>query len=176
MYCFFLYSAVIHFLRRKCLQFFSLWCIHKQQNYLVCLQCTKTVDLIKVVLHFKTLNVYNYTTFQVKIKTDTIHLCMFIMYFEKKKKKGEILPVIQVIDNTNLSQNPICSTTTGHCMENRPFQLSKLYLQWDRSYESNQTEGLKINDCIDVLRTSAGNTQAWMSSHLWWDWSLNALV
>lgn len=46
-------------------------------------------------------------------------------------------------------------------MENRPFQLSKIYLQCDRSRERNQTEGLKINDGID-----AGNTQAWMSSHL----------
>jgi len=83
------------------------------------------------------------------------------MYFEKM----EILPVIQVINNTNLIHKILCSTTTGHCLiwKKRPFQLSTLYLQWDRSRESNQTEGLGIND---VLRTSAGNTQAWMSSHL----------
>lgn len=45
----------------------------------------------------------------------------------------EILPVIQVIDNTPHSQNPIV----------HPQQDTKLYLQWDRSCKSNQTEDLK---------------------------------
>lgn len=51
---------------------------------------------MKVVLHFKTY--MECLQSGKKIKTDTIPLCMFIMYFEKM----EILPVIQVIDNTNL--------------------------------------------------------------------------
>lgn len=74
----------------------------------------------------------------------------------------EILPVIQVIDNTPHSQNPIV----------HPQQDTKLYLQWDRSCKSNQTEERlksKINDCIDILRKTKLEIHNHGQSHSQWN-------